>query len=108
MAVTRKAAERRSDGQCDWVCSQERPLDDYGFTDAETAPVGASPVLPTPQYDLMTDLLDDMFKVYSDIMRSETLRIQERKTPKFGYLPMMVVASKVLSHHILARIVACM
>ena len=42
----------------------------------------------------MTDLLDtDMFKVYSDIMRSETLRIQERKTPKFGYLPMMVVAS---------------
>jgi hypothetical protein len=42
----------------------------------------------------MTDLLDaDMFKVYSDIMRSETLRIQQRKAPKFGYLPMMAVAS---------------
>ena len=42
----------------------------------------------------MTDLLDtDMFKVYSDIMRSETLRIQERKVPKFGYLPMMTVTA---------------
>ena len=31
---------------------------------------------PAVQYDLMTDLLDDdMFKVYSDMMRSETLRI---------------------------------
>ena len=42
----------------------------------------------------MVDLVDiDMFKVYPDIMRSETLRIQERKTSKFGYLPMMVVTT---------------
>ena len=49
-------------------------------------PVAVVPVFPTEevdlndppavQYDLMTDLLDDdMFKVYSDMMRSETLRI---------------------------------
>ncbi len=45
------------------------------------------------QYDLMADLLDaDMFKVYSDMLRSETLRIQQRKPAKFGYLPMMAVA----------------
>ena len=58
----------------------------------EESPTGVPPVIPTPQYDLMTDFLDvDMFKVYSDIMRSETLRIQERKAPKFGYLTMMTV-----------------
>ena len=46
------------------------------------------------QYDLMTDLLDsDMFKVYSDMMRSETLRIQQRNPTKFGYLPMMSVTT---------------
>ena len=34
----------------------------------------------------------DMFKVYSDMLKSETLRIQElRKPTKFGYLPMMAV-----------------
>ena len=60
----------------------------------EEAPAGVPPALPTPEYDLMTDLLDtDMFKVYSDIMRSETLRIQEHKSPKFGYLPMMTVTT---------------
>ncbi len=42
----------------------------------------------------MTDLLDiDMFKSHSDMLRSETLRIQERKSVKFGYLPMMVVVT---------------
>ena len=45
------------------------------------------------QYDLMTDLLDtNMFMVYSDILRSESLRIQQ-KSAKFGYLPMMEVAT---------------
>ena len=44
------------------------------------------------EYDLMTDLLDaDMFKVYSNMMRSETLRIQQHKPTQFGYLPMMTV-----------------
>ena len=42
--------------------------------------------------DLMSDLIDtDMFKVYSDTLRSETLRIQQRKPAKFGYLPMMTM-----------------
>jgi hypothetical protein len=44
----------------------------------------------------MVDFLDvDMFKVYSDMMTSETLRIQQRKSAKFGYLPMMVVTASV-------------
>jgi hypothetical protein len=47
---------------------------------------------PPVQYDLMTDLMDtDMFKVYSDMLRSDTLRIHQRKRTKFGYLPMMTV-----------------
>ena len=42
----------------------------------------------------MTDLLDtNMFKVYSDILRSKSLRIQHVKSAKFGYLPMMTVAT---------------
>ena len=42
----------------------------------------------------MTDLLHaDMFKVLSDMLRSETLRIQKGKPAKFGYLPMMAVAT---------------
>ena len=46
------------------------------------------------QYDVMTDLLDsDIFKVYSDMLRSETLRIQQQKSTKFGYLPMMIVGT---------------
>jgi hypothetical protein len=77
-----------------------------GFFAPRTATVGPTtpvPALPTEtvglnepppvQYDLMTDLLDDdMFKVYSDMLRSETLRIQEWNPAKFGYLPMMTVA----------------
>ena len=58
----------------------------------ETATVGLNEPPPV-QYDLMADLLDaDMFKVYSDMLRSETLRIQQRKPEKFGYLPMMTVS----------------
>jgi hypothetical protein len=34
-----------------------------------------------------------MFKVLSDILRSESLRIQQCKSAKFGYLPMMAVAT---------------
>ena len=71
---------------------------------ATVAPEPVPPEIPTAQgglnettgtqYDLMTDLLDtNMFKVYSDILRSESLRIQYGKSAKFGYLPMMVVAT---------------
>ncbi len=49
---------------------------------------------PSPQYDLMSDLLHvDMFKVISDMLRSEDLRIQQDKSAKFGYLPMMTVTT---------------
>jgi hypothetical protein len=42
----------------------------------------------------MADLLDtNMFKVYSDILRSDSLRIQHGKSAKFGYLPMMAVTA---------------
>ena len=57
----------------------------------ETAPVGFNEA-PAPQYDLMADLLHaDMFKVLSDMLRSEALLIQRGKSAKFGYLPMMAV-----------------
>ncbi len=47
---------------------------------------------PAPQYDLMSDFLHtDMFKVLSDMLRSESLLIQRVKSAKFGYLPMMSV-----------------
>ncbi len=43
---------------------------------------------------LMADLLHaDMFKVLSDMLRSEALLIQRGKSAKFGYLPMMTVAT---------------
>ena len=78
-----------------------------GFFSPRTATVASAPVppaLPTAQgtlngptgtqYDLMADLLDtNMFKVYSDILRSESLRIQHAKSAKFGYLTMMSVAT---------------
>jgi hypothetical protein len=49
---------------------------------------------PGPQCDLMADLLHvDMFKVISDMLWSEDLRIQEGKSAKFGYLPMMTVTT---------------
>jgi hypothetical protein len=58
-----------------------------------TASVGLNEA-PAAQYDLMADLLhDNMFKVLSDILCSESLRIQECKSTKFGYLPMMSVAT---------------
>ena len=42
----------------------------------QTAPVGLNEA-PAPQYDLIVDLLHtDMFKVLSDMLRSETLLIQ--------------------------------
>ena len=70
-------------------------------TAATAAPVPALPTAtvglnepPAVHYDLMADLLDtDMFKVYSDMLRSETLRIQQRKPAKFEYLPMMTAAA---------------
>ena len=46
------------------------------------------------QYDLMADFLHvDMFKVLSDVLRTEALLIQRGKSAKFGYLPMMAVAT---------------
>ena len=40
----------------------------------------------------MTDLLHvNMFKVYSDMLRSESLRLKKGLSAKFGYLPMMAV-----------------
>jgi hypothetical protein len=49
---------------------------------------------PPVQYDVMTDLLHtNMFKVYSDMLRSESLRMQKDKSGKFGYLSMMEVAT---------------
>jgi hypothetical protein len=45
-------------------------------------------------FDLMADLLHaDMFKVLSDMFRSDSLLIQRGKSAKFGYLPMMAVAT---------------
>ena len=42
----------------------------------------------------MTDLLHaNMFKVYSDMLRSESLRLKKGLSAKFGYLPMMAVAA---------------
>ena len=42
----------------------------------------------------MADFLHtDMFKVLSDMFRSEALLIQRGKSVKFGYLPMMAVAT---------------
>jgi len=49
---------------------------------------------PPVQYDLMADLLHvNMFKVYSDMLRSESLRMQKGQSTKFGYLPMMTVTT---------------
>jgi hypothetical protein len=59
----------------------------------QTAAVGLNET-PAPQYDLMADLLHaDMFKVLSDMLRSEAVLIQRGKSAKFGYLPMMAVAT---------------
>jgi hypothetical protein len=47
---------------------------------------------PAPEYDLMADLLHvDMFKVLSDMLRIESLRIHQGKSAKFGYLSMISV-----------------
>jgi hypothetical protein len=57
----------------------------------QTAAVGLNEA-PAPQYDLMSDLLHaDMFKVLSDMLRSESVLIQRGKSAKFGYFPMMAV-----------------
>jgi hypothetical protein len=34
-----------------------------------------------------------MFKVYSDTLRSESLRLKKGLSTKFGYLPMMTVTT---------------
>ncbi len=51
-------------------------------------------VPPAAQYDLITDLLDaNMFKVYVDMLKSDKQRVKTGQPAKFGYLPMMVVAT---------------
>ncbi len=62
---------------------------------AEPPTVAVSMNEPAPvQYDVMADLLHaNMFKAYSDILRSESLRLKKGLSAKFGYLPMMAVAS---------------
>ncbi len=51
---------------------------------------GSAPV----QYDVMADLLyANMFKVYSDILQSESLRLKKGLSAKFGYLTMMAVTT---------------
>jgi hypothetical protein len=46
------------------------------------------------QYDVMTDLLHvNMFQAYSDMLRSKSLRLKKGLSAKFGYLPMMTVAT---------------
>jgi hypothetical protein len=58
-----------------------------------TAEVGMNET-PAAQYDVMVDLMDtDMFKMYSDMMMSDSLRIQQFKSAKIGYSPMMVVVT---------------
>jgi hypothetical protein len=65
---------------------------------------------PVPQYDLMSDFLHtDMFKVLSDMLRSESLLIQRVKSAKFGYLPMMSVATlgALNSESFCERVLSC-
>jgi hypothetical protein len=50
--------------------------------------------IPAAQYDLIADLLDaDIFKVYSDMLWSDSLRIQKHKSGNFGYLTMTTVTT---------------
>ena len=45
----------------------------------------------------MTDLLHvNMFKVYSDMLRSESLRLKKGLSTKFGYLPIPLMAVPTL------------
>ena len=47
---------------------------------------------PAPvQYDVMPDLLHA--NMFSDMLRSESLRLKKGLSAKFGYLPMMAVAT---------------
>ena len=47
---------------------------------------------PAPvQYDVMADLLHA--NMFSDMLRSESLRLKKGLSAKFGYLPMMAVAT---------------
>jgi hypothetical protein len=66
---------------------------------------------PAAQYDLMTDLQHaNMFKVFSDMLRSESLRIQQSKSATFGYLPMMTVATLVVlnTESFCERVLSCL
>ena len=55
---------------------------------------GGGTVPPPAQYDLIADLLDaNMFKLYADMLKSDKERVKGGQPAKFGYLPMMAVAS---------------
>ncbi len=59
---------------------------------AEPPTVAVSMNEPAPvQYDVMTDLLHA--NMFSDMLRSESLRLKKGLSAKFGYLPMMAVAT---------------
>jgi hypothetical protein len=63
---------------------------EVGLNETTPPEVGLNETTP-PQYDVMVDLQDaDMFKVYSDMFRSDSLRIQQCKSVKLGYLPKSV------------------
>ncbi len=58
---------------------------------ASEAPGATVP--PSAQYDLIADLLEaNMFKVYADMLKSDK-RVKGGQAAKFGYLPMMSVAT---------------
>ncbi len=51
-------------------------------------------VPPAVQYDLITDLLDaNMFNVYADMLKSDKQRVKGGQSAKFGFMPIMVVAT---------------
>ena len=51
---------------------------------------GGGTVPPAAQYDLIVDLLDDdMFKVYTDMLKCDKQRVKGGHPAKFGYLTMM-------------------
>ena len=55
---------------------------------------GGGTVPPPAQYDLITDLLDaNMFKLHTDMLKSDKQCVKGGQPAKFGYLPMMAVAT---------------
>ena len=52
------------------------------------------PQVPKGCRQIIVDLLDvDMFKVYADMLKNDKKRVKTGQSSKFGYLPMMTVAT---------------